>query len=215
MVLFTRGERRDGIAGGDGSLRPAMKKPKGTEVKKLQAARTGAPTEEAYLLRVQNTQLADGLKRMLRNQEETPAKIELKMKSDREGVFVCGEKSFQASVRNLPCVTEVFKSFDDENLVKTVDIGQVVLVRDSDSDTPPQGEFRDGLTPVMRDARARHFRKLPDMDPALVERVETELIEIVNQGAPKGWTYEDVEEQFVEGEDGSEGHWKVVSRQQF
>ncbi|QDZ19703.1 putative transcription initiation factor II protein 55 [Chloropicon primus] len=190
-------------------------KKQGTEAKKLQAARTGAPTEEAYLLRVQNPKLAEDMKRMLRNQHEVPNKMEMRFKSDREGAFILGEKTFQASVRNLPCVTEVFKTLDDENLVKTVDVGQVVLVRDEEGEAPQQGEWRDGVTPVMRDARTRHFRKLPEMDPGLVEKVETELVEIVNHGAPKGWTYEDVEEEYVEGKDGKEGYWKEISRNQY
>ena len=193
----------------------AKAKLRGTEAKKLQATKTGATTEEAYLLRVQNPQLAENLKRMLRNQQSAPSKLELRFKSDREGAFICGDETFQASVRNLPCVTEVFKSYDDENLVKTVDVAQVVLVRDEGTEAPPTGEYRDGVTPVMRDARNRHFRKLPEMDPELVERVETELVEIVNHGAPKGWTFEDVEEEYVEGKDGEEGYWKVVSRNQF
>ncbi len=115
----------------------------------------------------------------------------------------------------MPCVTEVWKSYDDENLVKGLDVGQVVLVRDEDAEAPPTGEARDGVAPVMRDARKRHFRKLPEMSPELVERVETELIEIVNHGAPKGWTFEDIEEEWVEGKDGEEGHWKIISRNQY
>jgi len=188
------------------------------EDKRMLATKTGAPSEEAYLLRVQNQQLARDIKGMLRNQHQANpvSKLELRFKSDREGALIFGDKVFPASVRGLPCVTEVFKSFDDESLVKTVDVGQVVLIRDEkDKDPPPPGEFRDGLTPVMRDARTRHFRKLPDMDPRLVEKVESELVDIVNHGAPKGATFEDVEEEWVEGKDGQEGHWKVVSRNQY
>ncbi len=58
------------------------------------ASKTGTPAEEAYLLRVQNPQLAEQIKRMLRNQEASPGKIELRFKSDREGTFICGDKSF-------------------------------------------------------------------------------------------------------------------------
>mmetsp|Transcript_3640 Transcript_3640/g.6186 ORF Transcript_3640/g.6186 Transcript_3640/m.6186 type:complete len:188 (-) Transcript_3640:546-1109(-) len=182
---------------------------------KLVAAKTGAPTEEAYLLRVQNPQLAEQLKRGLRNQEPLPGKLELRFKSDREGNLMLGDKTFPASVRSLPCVTEVWKTYDDENLVKGVDIGQVILVRDPEGEAPPSGESRDGVAPVMRDARNRHFRKLPEMSPELVERVVTELLEIVNHGAPKGWTFEDIEEEWVEGKDGEEGYWKIISRNQY
>merc|ERR1712010_411305 len=146
------------------------------EDKRTLATKTGAPSEEAYLLRVQNQQLARDIKGMLRNQQQANpvSKLELRFKSDREGALIFGDK--------VP---------------------------------PPPGEFRDGLTPVMRDARTRHFRKLPDMDPRLVEKVESELVDIVNHGAPKGATFEDVEEEWVEGKDGQEGHWKVVSRNQY
>ena len=88
-------------------------------------------------------------------------------------------------------------------------------MRDEEAEAPPAGEHKDNIAPVMKDARNRHFRKLAEMPPDLVERVETELIEIVNNGAPKGWTYEDIEEEWVEGEDGEEGHWKIIARSQF
>lgn len=140
------------------------------------------------------------------------------------------------SVRNLPCITEIWKTLDGENLVKSLDIGQVstfrvfaiarvltlalasakmIVVREEDTEAPPPGESRDGIAPVMTDARNRHFRKLPEVNPAVVERVETELIQIVNSGAPKGWTFEDIEEEYVEGTDGSEGYWKVIGHNQY
>ena len=88
-------------------------------------------------------------------------------------------------------------------------------MRDEEAEAPPSGEYKDGIAPVMKDARTRHFRKLAELPPDLVERVETELIEIVNAGAPKGWTFEDVEEEWVEGQNGAEGYWKVISRNQY
>ena len=90
-----------------------------------------------------------------------------------------------------------------------------VAERGDEGEAPPSGESRDGVAPVMRDARNRHFRKLPEMSPELVERVVTELLEIVNHGAPKGWTFEDIEEEWVEGKDGEEGYWKIISRNQY
>jgi len=115
----------------------------------------------------------------------------------------------------LPCITEIWKTLDGENLVKSLDIGQMIVVREEDTEAPPPGESRDGIAPVMTDARNRHFRKLPEVNPAVVERVETELIQIVNSGAPKGWTFEDIEEEYVEGTDGSEGYWKVIGHNQY
>lgn len=43
----------------------------------------------------------------------------------RSGTFVIGGDSFPTSLLDLPTVVESYKTYDDTNLVKTADIGQV------------------------------------------------------------------------------------------
>ena len=43
----------------------------------------------------------------------------------REGRFVIGGESYPLSLLRLPCVVESFKTYDDINLVKSADVGEV------------------------------------------------------------------------------------------
>ena len=102
-----------------------------------------------------------------------------------------GNESFPASLLDLPAVVESYKTYDDSVLIKTADIGQVkvhvslyvtyllnfisnhllknklkqmIMVRE-ENDPPPEGvEYKHGLTPPMRDARRRRFRREPDLN---------------------------------------------------
>ena len=105
----------------------------------------------------------------------------------------------------MPCVLESYKTYDDNVLIKTADIGQVwcsqcvwhlwynhtnvlvmyvilmfslsmtsniykngmpqmILVREEKDPVPENIEYRHGLTPPMRDARKRRFRREPDLN---------------------------------------------------
>ena len=46
----------------------------------------------------------------------------------RSGTFVIGDERFPASLLDLPCVVESYKTYDDCALVKTSDIGQVIML---------------------------------------------------------------------------------------
>ncbi|MBA0825628.1 hypothetical protein Goarm_010557, partial [Gossypium armourianum] len=100
----------------------------------------------------------------------------------RTGTFVIGNDRFPASVLDLPCVVESYKTYDDSALVKTADVGQMILVRESGEASPDVVEYRHGLTPPMRDARKRRFRREPDLNPELVQRVEKDLVNIMSGG---------------------------------
>eukprot|EP00850_Spirogloea_muscicola_P025872 SM004651S16676 [mRNA] locus=s4651:40:1112:+ [translate_table: standard] len=109
----------------------------------------------------------------------------------RSGTFTVGDQELPAYLLDLPCVVESFKTYDDNTLIKTADVGQLDCARGSEAtldqraahalivaplslqmivvqrpeDAPPQGpECRHGLTPPMRDARRRRFRRDPDLD---------------------------------------------------
>ncbi|XP_039048474.1 transcription initiation factor TFIID subunit 7-like [Hibiscus syriacus] len=109
--------------------------------------------------------------------------LDLEFSEDgRTGTFVIGNERFPASLLDLPCVVESYKTYDDSALVKTADIGQMILVRDSGEASPDVVEYRHGLTPPMRDARKRRFRREPDLNPELVQRVEKDLVNIMSGG---------------------------------
>ncbi|KAL4308406.1 hypothetical protein GQ457_01G048680 [Hibiscus cannabinus] len=109
--------------------------------------------------------------------------LDLEFSEDgRTGTFVIGNERFPASLLDLPCVVESYKTYDDNALVKTADIGQMILVRESGEASPDVVEYRHGLTPPMRDARKRRFRREPDLNPELVQRVEKDLVNIMSGG---------------------------------
>ncbi|XP_039064105.1 transcription initiation factor TFIID subunit 7-like [Hibiscus syriacus] len=109
--------------------------------------------------------------------------LDLEISEDgRTGTFVIGNERFPASLLDLPCVVESYKTYDDSALVKTADIGQMILVRESGEASPDVVEYRHGLTPPMRDARKRRFRREPDLNPELVQRVEKDLVNIMSGG---------------------------------
>lgn len=45
----------------------------------------------------------------------------------RSAIFTIGEDHFPTSLLDLPCVIESYKTYDDNVLIKTADIGQVLL----------------------------------------------------------------------------------------
>ncbi|KAH9320785.1 hypothetical protein KI387_015424, partial [Taxus chinensis] len=82
----------------------------------------------------------------------------------RTGTFIVGSEQFSVSLLDLPCILESYKSYDDSVLIKTADIGQMIMVREETGPAPEGREYRHGLTPPMRDARKRRFRREPDLN---------------------------------------------------
>ncbi|XWS73428.1 hypothetical protein CRYUN_Cryun02cG0127400 [Craigia yunnanensis] len=103
-------------------------------------------------------------------------------KDGRTGTFVVGNDHFPASLLDLSSVVESYKTYDDSALVKTADVSQMIMVRESGEASPDVVENRHGLTPPMRDTRRRRFRKEPDLNPELVQRVEKDLVNIMSGG---------------------------------
>uniref|UniRef100_A0A0D9V3I7 TAFII55 protein conserved region domain-containing protein n=1 Tax=Leersia perrieri TaxID=77586 RepID=A0A0D9V3I7_9ORYZ len=97
----------------------------------------------------------------------------------RSGTFMIGNDSFPASLLDLPAVVESYKTYDDLVLIKTADIGQMIMVREEDDPAPEGVEHKHSLTPPMRDARKRRFRREPDLNAELVHRVEKDLVKIM------------------------------------
>lgn len=114
----------------------------------------------------------------------------------RTGSFKIGGDSFPAALLDMPCVLETYKTYDDNVLIKTADIGQMIMVREEKDPIPENIEYRHGFTPAMRDARRRRFRREPDLNPDLVQKVEQDLISIM-----QGGTAQDVDVEVVEQEE--------------
>ncbi|CAN1277541.1 Transcription initiation factor TFIID subunit 7 [Linum perenne] len=143
--------------------------------------------EEQFILRVPPS-VAESIERLLNesasNSEEQS--LDLSFSEDgRSGTFSIGDEQFPASLLDLPCIIESFKTYDDCALVKTADIGQMIMVRGPNDSAPDTTEYRHGLTPPMRDARKRRFRREPDLNPELVQRVERDLLNIMAANEPE------------------------------
>eukprot|EP00794_Sanderia_malayensis_P008079 gene8079-8944_t len=109
-------------------------------------------------------------------------KLKIDLHGDnRTGTVKYHGKTFSAKLFNLPCVAETWKTLDRKSFWKTADIGQVLVCKDfGDSDESSSEEEEDvkngdpfkkhqqgqkkfqyphGLTPPLKNARKRRFRK--------------------------------------------------------
>ncbi|ERN05256.1 hypothetical protein AMTR_s00007p00111990 [Amborella trichopoda] len=139
--------------------------------------------EEHFILRV-SPSIAERIDRLL---DENPMSsednsLDLFFSDGRSGSFVIGNDRFPVSLLDLPCIVESYKTYDDNVLIKTADIGQMIMVREEGDPALEGVEYRHGLTPPMRDARRRRFRREPDLNPELVQRVERDLLSIMAGG---------------------------------
>ncbi|KAL9244208.1 hypothetical protein vseg_018010 [Gypsophila vaccaria] len=138
--------------------------------------------EEQFILRVPPS-VAERIERLLNEDPSSSSEdstLDLSFCEDgRSGTFMIGNDRFSASLLDLPTITESYKTYDDSVLIKTADIGQMILVREGNDNQPDMVESRHGLTPPMRDVRRRRFRREPDLNPEVVHRVETDLLKIM------------------------------------
>ncbi|KAL1822373.1 transcription initiation factor TFIID subunit 7 [Daucus carota subsp. sativus] len=140
--------------------------------------------EEQFILRVPPS-VAERIERLLsENASSSEDKsLDLSFSDDgRSGTFSIGNDQFPASLLDLPGIVESYKTYDDSVLIKSADIGQMIMVREEGDSAPDTVEYRHGLTPPMRDARRRRFRREPDLNPELVKRVEKDLLKIMAGG---------------------------------
>ncbi|KAL3654759.1 transcription initiation factor TFIID subunit 7 [Castilleja foliolosa] len=140
--------------------------------------------EEQFILRVPPA-VAERIERLLNDPASSSEdkSLDLSFSDDgRTGTFVIGNDHFSASLLDLPTVVESYKTYDDTVLIKNADIGQMIMVRDEDDSLPEAVEYRHGLTPPMRDARKRRFRRELDLNPEVVSRVEKDLQNIMTGG---------------------------------
>ncbi|XP_058781638.1 transcription initiation factor TFIID subunit 7-like [Vicia villosa] len=162
--------------------------------------------EEQFILRVPPN-VAEQIERLLNESNPSSSSedksLDLQFTEDgRSGEFVIGDDHFPAYLLDLPSVVESYKTYDDNSLVKTADISQMIMVRESGDAAPDVIECRHGLTPPMRDARKRRFRREPDLNPELVSRVEKDLLKIIAGGTADNL---DVEIAEQEGDENARG----------
>ncbi|XP_009605241.1 transcription initiation factor TFIID subunit 7 [Nicotiana tabacum] len=164
--------------------------------------------EEQFILRVPPS-VAERIDRLLsENASSSEDKLDLSFSEDgKTGTFVIGDEHFPASLLNLPCIVESYKTYDDSVLIKTADVGQMIMVREEGDPAPDVVEYRHGLTPPMRDARRRRFRREPDLNPELVRRVERDL-----QNIMAGGTAENIDIEVAEQEEGGETSARHVNK---
>ncbi|KAF7103733.1 hypothetical protein CFC21_104691 [Triticum aestivum] len=148
--------------------------------------------DEHFILRVPPS-VAEQIERLMNesaagsSSNPEDASLNLSFSDDgRSGTFMIGNQSFPASLLDLPTVVESYKTYDDSFLVKAADIGQMVMVREDVDPAPEEVEYKHGLTPPMRDARRRRYRREPDLNAELVHRVEKDLISIMHGVSVKG-----------------------------
>lgn len=165
--------------------------------------------DEQFILRVPPS-IAERIDRLLseNGSSSEDKSLDLSFSDDgKSGTFVLGNESFPASLLDLPCVLESYKTYDDSVLIKTADIGQMILVREEGEPAPEDVEFRHGLTPPTRDARRRRFRREPDLNPELVQRVEKDLLNIL-----AGGTAENVDTEAAGQEEDGDENVRVASK---
>lgn len=158
--------------------------------------------EEQFVLRVPPS-VAERIDRLLNESASSShdQSLDLSFSEDgRSGTFVIGDDHFPASLLDLPSIVESYKTYDDNVLIKTADVGQMIMVREEGDPTPEGMEYRHGVTPPMRDARRRRFRREPDLNPELVQRVEKDLLNIMNGG-----TAENLDMDMTEQDEVGEG----------
>ncbi|XP_073057694.1 transcription initiation factor TFIID subunit 7-like [Primulina eburnea] len=140
--------------------------------------------EEQFILRVPPA-VAERIERLLNDPafSSEDKSMDLSFSEDgRTGKFIIGNDHFPASLLDLLTVVESYKTYDDNVLIKTADIGQMIMVREDNDNIPESLEHRHGLTPPMRDARRRRFRREPDLNHEVVRRVEKDLQKIMAGG---------------------------------
>ncbi|KAI4345319.1 hypothetical protein L6164_012451 [Bauhinia variegata] len=180
------GRHEKARAGGTETERPEQRQRELIQKKEFIFQILRIAMEEQFILRVPPS-VAERIESLLNESSSSSSSddksLDLSFSEDgRSGTFVIGNDSFPASLLDLPCVVESYKTYDDSCLIKTADIGQMIMVREPGDAAPEVIEYRHGLTPPMRDARKRRFRREPDLNPEFVSRVEKDLLKIMAGG---------------------------------
>ena len=133
--------------------------------------------------------------------------------------FSQGERFF-ALVQDLPCVVEAWKTYNDADLVKSGDIGQVIIVQEDGQAALEGMECRHGVAKASVNIRRRRFRRPlgGGTDLSHIERtknasevaaVQRDLLSILTGGIAGSVRVEILEEEVEVGEDLADAiEWK-------
>lgn len=166
--------------------------------------------EDHFILRAPPA-LAARLRRVLAEDASSSAdaaSLQLEFSEDgRAGQLHIGSDVFPAKLLDLPTKVESWKSLDDVNLVKSADIGQVIVVAPPGGTLPSEDVSVNGVTVALRcvslalprvclrarsetvrfcrsrDAQRTHFRRPPDFDKSRISAIEAELSKLIAGGA--------------------------------
>ncbi|XP_008809571.1 transcription initiation factor TFIID subunit 7-like isoform X3 [Phoenix dactylifera] len=92
--------------------------------------------EEQFILRVPPS-VSERIERLFNENASSSedGSLDLSFSEDgRSGTFMIGNERFPASLLDLPCIVESYKTYDDSVLIKTADIGQPELVQRVEKD---------------------------------------------------------------------------------
>lgn len=173
--------------------------------------------EEQLILRVQDKDLADRIRDTLKDDADASVSPNIEIHFDekgsgRKGTFSMGNDTFPLTVQDLPTIIESYKTYDDVNLVKTANIGQVLVVSKEGQNQAQATKCRHGVTPPMRDARKCMFQKPHKVDSAIMRQLEEDLLVLAQGQSPKNMDIVDIEEEFVV-DDAGVGSWQPVTKQ--
>ncbi|KAL8677217.1 MAG: hypothetical protein Q9186_006332 [Xanthomendoza sp. 1 TL-2023] len=165
--------------------------------------------EEEFVLRMMPGEDCDYLRQAVEERRWGPLheggadiRLQFLMQDGRRAFLSIQKRLYAACFVDLPCVIEGMKSWDKKSWFKSADICQMLLVlgpiqRESEAmdyplpkDVDPQTwQYAHGLTPPMRFARKRRFRKRVSNRTieAVEEQVERLLALDAECTAAKGW----------------------------
>ncbi|ORX50441.1 hypothetical protein DM01DRAFT_1384715 [Hesseltinella vesiculosa] len=170
--------------------------------------------EEHLILRLPEGQLCEKLHEYVKKRE-IPEDVKLNFKDNRRGYFSIDGERHEVTLVDLPTIIESQKTLDKKQFYKIADISQMLVV-DGASMEPlaPQTQGRNhepfmyphGLTPPMKWARKRRFRK--KLSKRAIEEVEKEVERLLEEdAAAENVIYDvvDCREEEMESDGGTQG----------
>ncbi|VDD91262.1 unnamed protein product [Enterobius vermicularis] len=136
--------------------------------------------------------------------ENSREELSISFQSDmRHATIRFAERIMSAKIHDLPCIVEVMKTIDKKNIYKVADISQIMVCsNDLAPEEPPipndlpkskrdrMFQWPHGLTPPMKSARKRRFRKTKKkkyMDAPEVERELKRLLRADLEASSVRW----------------------------
>ncbi|TIB05576.1 hypothetical protein E3P96_01133 [Wallemia ichthyophaga] len=145
--------------------------------------------EEQFVLRMpENDADTDRLRDMVQKRD-VQDDVWFKFKDSRRAQFHIGEKLRSAKLVDLPTIIESQKTLDNKQMFKIADICQMLVVGDEIQPDAPETKafntneyvYPHGITPPMKHARKRRFRKR--VNRQTIETVEEEVERLLTQDA--------------------------------